>query len=87
MLGKFNLLTSLVEYAEKYNYQTMVISSFSEEVCLILRNDKYSYYVYLDLENETTNLFNQVLVEKGDNKPVQKFYNIKALENALRSNK
>ena len=86
MLEKFRSLTSFVEVVEKLRYKTTLISSFSEEICLVLEKKDKRYFVFLDMENEKTNLITQVLLEKGDNQAEQKYYNnLKAFENALKS--
>lgn len=86
MLEKFRILTSFVEVVEKLRYKTTLISSFSEELCLVLEKKDKKYFVFLDMENEKTNLITQVLLEKEDNQAEQKYYNnLKAFENALKS--
>ena len=86
MIDKFKILTNFVEFVEKHSYNTMLISSFSEELCLVLEKQDKKYFVFLDLENEETYIIKQVLLEKGDKQAEQKYYsNLETFKNVLRS--
>lgn len=86
MFEKFKTLTNFVEFVEKHSYNTMLISSFSEEICLVLEKKDRKYFVFLDMEDEKTKLIKQVLLEKGDNEAEQKYYsNLETFKNVLRS--
>ena len=88
MSEKFKVLTSLVELAEKLGYVVKMISSFSEELCLYLENKQKRFHVFIDLEDTQSRLIRQVLLEKGNNPPEEKYYSSLSLfQNALRSGK
>lgn len=88
MSEKFKVLTSLVELAERLGMEIKMISTYAEEICLFLANKQKRFHIFLDMEDSHTKLIRQVLVEKGDNPPEEKYYSsLKTLENALRSGK
>lgn len=88
MSQKFKSLTNLVEFAEKLGYIVNLVSSYSEEVCLFLAKKEKRFHIFLDMEDAQTKLIRQVLLEKGNNPPEEKYYsNLETFQNALKSAK